>query len=87
MVTPGISSSSCSACYGMGKHKGVMTMTDTGTTVLEGKAWDDARDGMTRRFLQVSADEFVEKFKNGDYEGDDEPDFLMEVLAYFPELD
>lgn len=61
-------------------------MTEAGTTVLEGDSWIAARDAMARRYLGVTADEFVSKYRSGDYD-DDPPDFLMDVLMYFPELD
>jgi len=56
------------------------------TVELDDQGWADVRDAMARRFLGVDADEFVRRFKAGDYDAD-EPDFLMDVLAYFPELD
>ena len=53
---------------------------------LDDVAWLAERDAISRRFLNVSADEFVAKFNSGDYDKV-EIDGLMAVLAYFPELD
>lgn len=57
------------------------------TIELNDTQWAEAREKVAQRFLGVGADEFAEKYVAGEYEGDNEPDFLMDVLAYFPELD
>lgn len=48
--------------------------------------WAEVRDEVTQQWLGVSAEEFVARFNAGDYDVD-EPDALMSVLAFFPELD
>jgi hypothetical protein len=53
---------------------------------LDTKGWNRERDAIVRRFLQMSAAEFVEAFTRGDFDGVDNPD-VMSVLALFPELD
>lgn len=61
-------------------------MAHIDTVALDDQGWAEARNAMTMRFLGISADEFVTRFKAGEYENN-EPDLLMDVLAYFPELD
>ena len=56
------------------------------TVELDDKAWAEAQDAITMRFLHVPAAVFVEKYLAGAYD-EAEPDFLMDVLAYFPDLD
>lgn len=53
---------------------------------LTDEQWERERDAITRRFLGISALEFVERYNAGEYD-DVEPDGLMTVLGYFPELD
>lgn len=61
-------------------------MGTASTVELDDKGWAEAREAVTRRFLGIDADEFVRRFHAGAYDTD-EPDYLMDVLAYFPELD
>lgn len=56
------------------------------TVELDNEAWQAERDAATRRFLNMSADEFVERYQRGDFDNC-EPDGLMAVLGFFPELD
>ena len=61
-----------------------MTMTET--VELDDRAWAVEREAVTQHFLGIGVDEFVARYEAGAYE-DQEPDALMAVLAYFPELD
>ena len=54
---------------------------------LNDAEWAEAREAMAQSFLGLSAEEFVARFNAGDFDGDDAPDLLMDVLAFFPELD
>lgn len=56
------------------------------TVELDDAAWAEMRDSATRRFLGIDAADFVRRYEAGDYDAD-EPVFLMDVLAFFPELD
>lgn len=56
------------------------------TTELDAAAWEAERDAITRTFLNMGADEFVARYQTGEFDAID-PDGLMAVLAYFPELD
>lgn len=53
---------------------------------LDDAAWAVERNNVAQRFLGISAVEFVRKFKAGEFDNA-EPDGLMAVLAFFPELD
>ncbi len=53
---------------------------------LTDERWAKIRDEVAQQWLGVSADEFVARFTAGEYD-EDEPDALMSVLAFFPELD
>jgi len=53
---------------------------------LDDTAWAIERNNIAQRFLEISATEFVRKFKAGEFDNA-EPDGLMAVLAFFPELD
>lgn len=57
------------------------------TQVLDDRQWADAQESIAQSFLGVSAAEFKRNLKSGAYDGENEPDLLMEVLGYFPELD
>lgn len=56
------------------------------TTELDAAAWEGERDEITRTFLGVGAADFVARYKAGEFAAVD-PDGLVAVLAYFPELD
>lgn len=56
------------------------------TIELDDAAWQAEREVATQRFLGISAAEFVERYENGFYD-EIEPDTLMTVLGFFPELD
>lgn len=56
------------------------------TIELDDLGWEETREVFTQRFLGVSADEFVRRFRAGEYD-EDEPEYLLDVLVYFPELD
>lgn len=56
------------------------------TIELNDAAWAEARESMAQRFLGMSADDFVQRYNAGDFDTN-EPVFLMDVLAFFPELD
>jgi hypothetical protein len=58
----------------------------TKTVELDDEQWIAERDATVRHFLGIGADEFAARFRAGAYDRD-EPDALMTVLAYFPELD
>lgn len=60
--------------------------TETETVELDDKAWAEMREAVTQRFLHISAEEFGLRYQAGEYD-QIEPDFLMDVLAYLPELD
>ena len=45
--------------------------------------WNDEREATTQRFLGVSAEEFMKRYKNGEYEYDAA---LCQTLMVFPEL-
>lgn len=56
------------------------------TVELDDRAWVAEREAVTQRFLGMSAEEFVRRYRAGDFDAA-EPDMLMTVLGYFPELD
>lgn len=56
------------------------------TTELDATAWEAERDEITRTFLGIGAADFVARYKAGEFDAID-PDGLMAVLTYFPELD
>jgi len=64
----------------------MVTVETLETVELDDEAWAAERDAVARRFLGVSADEFVRRYTANEYDEDD-VDGLMAVLAYFPELD
>ncbi len=53
---------------------------------LDDQQWEQVRDEVARRWLGLSAADFVERFNAGAY-AEVEPEELMSVLAFFPELD
>lgn len=57
------------------------------TAVLDDQQWEATRESVAQAFIGVSAADFKRNFLAGVYDGDNEPDLLMEVLGYFPELD
>lgn len=61
-----------------------MVMTET--VELNDQEWAAERDAIAQQFLGIDADEFVARYRAGAYDID-EPEALMTVLAYFPELD
>ena len=58
----------------------------SGWKELDDAAWALERDAITTTFLGIGADEFVRRFTAGEFD-EVEPDGLMAVLAFFPELD
>jgi hypothetical protein len=56
------------------------------TTELDETAWEAERDEIARAFLRMGAADFVARYKAGEFDAID-PDGLVAVLAYFPELD
>ena len=60
--------------------------TGVRTVELNDEQWDQERDAVTRRYLGLSAADFVRNFRDGAY-ADSQPDDLMTVLSFFPELD
>lgn len=54
---------------------------------LTTQEWEAEREAAARTFLGIGAAEFADRFNAGEYDGDNEPDMLMAVLALFPELD
>lgn len=61
-------------------------MSTASVEQLTDNEWASLRETITRRYLGISADEFVERFNAGDFD-DASSEFLMTVLGYFPELD
>lgn len=52
---------------------------------MTNQEWEENRNKVTQRFLGISAEEFIERWNAGEYP-DPDPD-LMDLLAWFPELD
>lgn len=62
-------------------------MTTVAETIeLDDTAWAAEREEAAQRFLGLSAEDFIAGYKAGAYDGF-EPDGLMAVLGFFPELD
>ena len=61
-----------------------MSVTTVELTAVE---WEQERDAIARQFLGLSATEFVDQYKAGVFDDDEEPAGLMAVLGFFPELD
>ncbi|CAB4539996.1 MAG: hypothetical protein ACK5CE_12385 [Actinomycetes bacterium] len=62
-------------------------MNDVTVDELNAAEWADQQDFVCRRFLDMSADEFRMKFRDGAFDDVEVPDGLMVVLALFPDLD
>lgn len=54
--------------------------------VLDDHEWEAQRDAITQRFFGIDAADFIRRYTAGEYD-DVEPNGLMLVLSYFPELD
>ena len=62
-----------------------MTTAMQDTPEMSDEEWEAEREATTQRFFGVSAKEFVDHFKQGEYEDDDTAG-LMQTLMVFPEL-
>ncbi len=56
------------------------------TVTLTDQQWNAEREAVTQRFLGMGAEEFRQRYLAGEFD-EVEPDGLMAVLAFFPELD
>jgi hypothetical protein len=63
-----------------------MSTTAVETDELDTGDWEAMRSAVTQRFLGMTAAQFVEAFRRGDFDTDERAD-VMTVLALFPELD